>query len=456
MEQKVYNPAELNKLLLNETSQIARKFNNIYLIGDITEFKKWSRGGCSFKLTHQRESVMCKVWERCGITPEEVKNYLNTKCLIIGDITAEYFNGHNFSLNVSSIKLQNNKTKTNELKEICQNKKYFENKKKIDWEKISKIGIISKKSTQGYDDFCNQLKVPLEINLEEICLEGCKTSSECIRSIKKLQECDLIMIIRGGGDTVEISNSFDKEELFETIKKSKIPIVSAIGHEQDKGDKLLITNVSDFDFPTPTALAKDLNKIFYQPVLKKLNQMIDKNNDLFNDLIENEMSKFYKTLYGLIKEFLKDKFGGQIVEVGTDENNIIVKRNGHFYQVQLVLEKELNFTETDIKLKTKLLEALEEEDISKIDKIYTKLDTGYKLTSNIKDYIKKIKEVNKLERKFDNVLPERIEKYYLKRCKTSGKYESLSKMKQMLLWYQNVLENGEGEEVRRIYKFIGN
>ena len=37
------------------------------------------------------------------------------------------------------------------------------------------------------------------------------------------------------------------------MKKSNVPIITAIGHEQDKGDKLLITNVSDIDFPTPTA-----------------------------------------------------------------------------------------------------------------------------------------------------------------------------------------------------------
>ena len=55
------------------------------------------------------------------------------------------------------------------------------------------------------------------------------------------------MIIRGGGDTSGISNSFDTIELFDAIYSSKIPIITAIGHEADTGDKLLITNVSDYD-----------------------------------------------------------------------------------------------------------------------------------------------------------------------------------------------------------------
>ena len=34
----------------------------------------------------------------------------------------------------------------------------------------------------------------------------------------------------------------------ETVQNSKKPIVTAIGHEYDKGDKLLITEVSDLNY----------------------------------------------------------------------------------------------------------------------------------------------------------------------------------------------------------------
>ena len=75
--------------------------------------------------------------------------------------------------------------------------------------------------------------------MNQITLEGEKTSPECIKAIENSQDSDLILIIRGGGDTAEISNPFDTEELFKSIKSSEVPIVTAIGHEQDKGDKLI-------------------------------------------------------------------------------------------------------------------------------------------------------------------------------------------------------------------------
>lgn len=136
----------------------------------------------------------------------------------------------------------------------------------VEWNNIKKIGIISKEGTQGYNDFYNQFNVPLDIHLMQISLEGVKTSRERGEAIQKLEYTDLIIIIRGGGNTGEISNSFDVIEIFDIIKKSNVPIAISIGHEQDKGDKLLITNVSDIDFPAPSVCAKYLNKNLFNPI----------------------------------------------------------------------------------------------------------------------------------------------------------------------------------------------
>ena len=37
----IYNPSELNKILLNETKNIAINFSKIYITGDIKDFRKW-------------------------------------------------------------------------------------------------------------------------------------------------------------------------------------------------------------------------------------------------------------------------------------------------------------------------------------------------------------------------------------------------------------------------------
>ena len=451
----IYEPDKLNKLLLVETDNVARTFGFIQVLGDIKDVKIWRRGGCSCKLSLNNKSVDCKIWTKCGISPEDVQNYENTRCIISGRLVAEYFNGHKFTIEVSKIELQNNDTKLNQLKKICAEKSLFKNKKPINWENVNKIGILSKKATQGYDDFCNQLKVPIPHSLLEITLEGCNTASECKKGLVKLQDCDIIIIIRGGGDTAEISNSFDNIELFETIRNSKIPVITAIGHEQDKGDKLLITNVSDIDFPTPTALAKDLNLIFYQPVLRKLDKLIRENDEMFNDLIRKENGKLYKGLECLVNEFLRNKFGAQIINVTENETNIIVQRGKQFFNIPLTFKNKLNLTEKDVLLRDKLLEALDEEDIKKVSKYFKELDVKPNdLSKNVFDFVKQIKEQDKIETKFEEVKPKKIEKLYLKKTGKIKKVSNLMDEKSMLMFYKEVLENGSDNG--EIYQFIKN
>lgn len=80
----------------------------------------------------------------------------------------------------------------------------------------SKGFFKNKKDTQGYTDFLKQLYIPVDITNYEIPLEGPNTSSSIIECLKNydLKSFQLIIILRGGGNTTEISNSFNKIELF--------------------------------------------------------------------------------------------------------------------------------------------------------------------------------------------------------------------------------------------------
>ena len=456
---KIYQPKELNDLLLNKTINIAMEFKKVSVMGDITNFKKWKRSGCSFDITMNDNKMNCKVWERDGIYSNDVKKYDNTKCIITGFLDATYFYGHKFIINVISISLMNNDTKLKELKSICEKNGYFKNKKKIFWDDVTKIGIISKKNTQGYDDFCNQFKVPIDINLQEITLEGLKTCKECTESIRKLQFVDLIIIIRGGGDTGEISNSFDNIDLFDVIKKSNVPIITAIGHEQDKDDKLLITNVSDIDFATPTTCAKDLNKKLYYPLILKIENLINYNEKTFNKLFETLNFKLYQGLGCFLKSFLKDKFGGKIIEVNNTDTHIIIKKDGKYYNNNLNFDEEIKFTDKDIHIKDYILDGLEEADIDKINKNFKKINTNeHKLKDNIQDNITNIKKNEKIEIKFLEIHANKTKLYYLKQLSKTNNLNNLLKIRELLLWYKEQIDNsinGEDiDEIKDIYDFI--
>ena len=451
----IYNPSELNQILLNETKNIAENFQQIYIIGDIKDFRKWKRSGCSFKLYLKNDSIDCKVWESSGLFPNDIEKYVNTQCIISGAVNADYFNGHKFSINVEDIKMQNNDTKLNELKLICDERNYFKNKKDINWNSITKIGIISKKNSQGYNDFCNQFKLPIPLYLEQISLEGSKTVKECCSAIKKLQTCDIILIVRGGGNTVEISNSFDNIKLFDSIKKSKVPIITAIGHEQDKGDKLLITQVSDFNFSTPTSLATELNGYILKLINQNIDSLLKDNYDDFINLIENENSILYNKLKIYLHLFIKNKFGGQIIKVDSNETNIIINKNNKYYKVKLTFNEILNFTDNQIKLKDMLLDAFEDRNIDNIYKYFNLLNNEEN-DVGIENVLLKLKENDKIESKYLNTTKKKMNSYYLKSNKDNKDSKKiLLKNKRTLLLYKYFLEKGENiSEIRDIYNFF--
>jgi len=451
----IYNPSELNQILLNETKNIAENFQQIYIIGDIKDFRKWKRSGCSFKLYLKNDSIDCKVWESSGLFPNDIEKYVNTQCIISGAVNADYFNGHKFSINVEDIKMQNNDTKLNELKLICDERNYFKNKKDINWNSITKIGIISKKNSQGYNDFCNQFKLPIPLYLEQISLEGSKTVKECCSAIKKLQTCDIILIVRGGGNTVEISNSFDNIKLFDSIKKSKVPIITAIGHEQDKGDKLLITQVSDFNFSTPTSLATELNGYILKLINQNIDSLLKDNYDDFINLIENENSILYNKLKRYLHLFIKNKFGGQIIKVDSNETNIIINKNNKYYKVKLTFNEILNFTDNQIKLKDMLLDAFEDRNIDNIYKYFNLLNNEEN-DVGIENVLLKLKENDKIESKYLNTTKKKMNSYYLKSNKDNKDSKKiLLKNKRTLLLYKYFLEKGENiSEIRDIYNFF--
>tara|TARA_B100001093_G_scaffold513195_1_gene584599 strand:+ start:1970 stop:3424 length:1455 start_codon:yes stop_codon:yes gene_type:complete len=462
---KIYEPVDINEIILNETQVIANKLNHeieeLSIIGDIINFKKWRSAGCGFDLTLNESKLKCKVWIHNGLEPNDVEEYVNNRCIITGNLIVDSYYETKICINVNSIRLISNDTKLKELKSICKTKGYFENKKKVEWNNIKKIGIISKQNTQGYDDFYNQFKVPLFITLLSISLEGVKTSRECGEAIKNLQNTDLIIIIRGGGDTGEISNSFDVIELFDIIKKSNIPIATAIGHEQDKGDKLLITNVADIDFPTPTACAKNLNNKFYNLLIDKLDDFLNSNEELFHDLLEENNKKLYKDLKCYLEYFIKNKFGGRIIKLDNDETNIIIEKNGKYYKNNLNFDIELKLKKEDICLINDIEIALEEEDINTIKENFNKINTNKdKLSIDIQNNIKAIEKNEKIKDKFSDTNASKITQYYLKQISKTNNLNNLIKIRKLLLWYKEQIEESmygkDIDEIKDIYNFIKN
>ena len=94
-------------------------------------------------------------------------------------------------------------------------------------------------------------------------MQGVGAAEEIARGIKILNDnnlADVIIIARGGGSLEDLW-PFNEEILARAIYASKIPIISAVGHETD----FTISDfVADLRAPTPSAAAELANPDIFE------------------------------------------------------------------------------------------------------------------------------------------------------------------------------------------------
>ena len=127
----------------------------------------------------------------------------------------------------------------------------------------NKIGVITSESGAVIQDILQRLgeRFPVEVVLWPVAVQGKASASEISEAINGFNELsvseidmrpDVIIVARGGG-SIEDLWSFNEEIVVRAVYESKIPVISAIGHETDN---TLIDLVSDLRAPTPSAAAE--------------------------------------------------------------------------------------------------------------------------------------------------------------------------------------------------------
>lgn len=120
------------------------------------------------------------------------------------------------------------------------------------------IGLITAEGAAALKDFMRGLgnrQGSLTVLLFPALMQGsgsAKTIIERLVYINLYNLCEVIVITRGGGSKEDLS-SFNDEGLVRAIAASQIPVISAVGHEQDY---TLCDEVADKRAMTPTDAAK--------------------------------------------------------------------------------------------------------------------------------------------------------------------------------------------------------
>lgn len=126
-----------------------------------------------------------------------------------------------------------------------------------------RVAVISSPTAAGYGDFLHQLKhnprgYYFRSELFPAVMQGDDIEKSVLAALDdiniRLHEFDVVVIIRGGGATSELSG-FDTYWLAAACAQFPIPIITGIGHERDD---TVLDSVAHTRVKTPTAAAEYL------------------------------------------------------------------------------------------------------------------------------------------------------------------------------------------------------
>lgn len=133
------------------------------------------------------------------------------------------------------------------------------------------IGIVTSPTGAVIQDMLHRLndRFPVPVLVWPVAVQGDGSSSQITAAIKGFntleKKPDVLIVARGGGSLEDLW-AFNEENVVRAVAESRIPVISAVGHETDV---TLIDFAADKRAPTPTAAAE-----FAVPVRSQIAQTL--------------------------------------------------------------------------------------------------------------------------------------------------------------------------------------
>lgn len=299
----------IKTLSVSEVSNYLKKIidndfilNNLSVKGEISNLKYHSSGHVYFSLKDDQSKINCVLF-RGKAQFVDFKLEEGMSVVIKGRVSIYPANG-SIQLYCDEIEqegLGQLYIKFEKLKEKLSAEGYFDEKhKKAIPLCPNRVGIVTSKTGAAIRDIINVARRRnrcVDLVLYPAQVQGKDAYKDVIDGIRYFnneKNVDVIIIGRGGGSIEELWN-FNEEELAIEIFKSKIPIISAVGHEVD----FTISDfVSDMRAATPSQgaeIAVPLEEALYKQI-DDLNLYLDQKMDniLLNE--RNKLDHLVKTL----------------------------------------------------------------------------------------------------------------------------------------------------------------
>ncbi|MFI3241303.1 MAG: exodeoxyribonuclease VII large subunit [Alphaproteobacteria bacterium] len=277
---------------------IEQAFGKVKIKGEVFGFKKADSGHCYLSLKDDNSALSAVCWK--GVYNNlPVKLEDGMEIIAIGKIST-FPSKSSYQLVIESVEVAGQGVLLKLLEE--RKKKFLElgyfdaNKKKKIPYIPNKIGIVTSQSGAVIRDIIHRIRdrFPLPLLVVPTPVQGQGAEIKIANAINLLNNLDnppdVIIVARGGGSLEDLW-CFNEEAVIEAVYQSKIPIISAVGHETDT---MLIDYVSDLRAPTPTGAAE-----MAVPVKRELEVMLLNTNSRLISGVDRFINEKKTRLEGL-------------------------------------------------------------------------------------------------------------------------------------------------------------
>jgi exodeoxyribonuclease VII large subunit len=316
-------------------------FGYVKITGEVSGFKEAASGHCYFSLKDDK-SLISAVCFRNAASQIGFKMEDGLEVCVFGKVTT-YEGRSNYQIIVQKVEIAGvgalmdmiEKRRKKLLEEGLFNQEY---KKPLPfWPSI--IGVITSKTGAVIEDIIHRVedRFPTNIHLYPSAVQGQNSAKEVISGIKYFNSLtqgapDVIIIARGGG-SVEDLLPFSDEELVREVFKSKIPVISAVGHETDT---TLIDYVSDVRAPTPSAAAE-----IATPILSDLRNLVSAFELRLDSYVKNGLDNKERDLLSVSKMLIHPR---KLLDQNEERVNNVASK------MKLLVDNYLNRKEQSVKV----------------------------------------------------------------------------------------------------------
>lgn len=259
MEIKPITVQELNKYIKNKIDN-DEYLNNVYVKGEISNFKLHYSGHMYFTLKDESSLIKCVMFK--SYTPHlQFMPKDGMKVVILGTVSVFERDGQ-YQVYCKAMKQEGIGDLYEEyqkLKAKLEKEGLFDDshKKKIPMFPKT-IGVLTSSTGAVIRDIINvstRRNPNVHIRLLPVPVQGQGAAEKIAEGIRKMNEeklADVLIIGRGGGSLEDLW-PFNEEVVARAIYDSDLPIISAVGHETDF---TIADFVADLRAPTPSAAAE--------------------------------------------------------------------------------------------------------------------------------------------------------------------------------------------------------